>query len=149
MIAIIIIAILSVGIYLIINKGNETIQTSISSSNETKKTEEKTIESFKSKLQENGVSITNEIEKSAMMIGAEEGIGYEINKSVIEIYKFNEESNEEIAKNNIKSAKSKGIINMLSFNNMELKVKYNKGLCLVKFEKHPDKDKIVDIFTNL
>lgn len=145
LIFIIIIAILAIGIYFIINRGNDTEMTSI----KTTSSKEKTIEDFRKKLEENGLVITNTIQKSSTMIGAVEGIGYEINSSVIEIYKFDENSTEELSRNNIKSAKSTGIVSMPSFNNITLNVKYNNGLCLVNYENHPDKEKIIEIFNKL
>lgn len=145
LIFIIIIAILAIGIYFIINRGNDTEMTSV----KTTSSKEKTIEDFRKKLEENGLVIANTIQKSSTMIGAVEGIGYEINGSVIEIYKFDENSTEELARNNIKSAKSNGTVSMPSFNNITLNVKYNNGLCLVNYENHPNKEKIIEIFNKL
>lgn len=107
------------------------------------------IEDFKNSLQKSGLAITKESNKLATMIGAEEGYGYEINGEDIEIYRFNEKSNEELAKNNIKSAKEKGFVTMPDFNNMTFNVKYNKGLILGNYENHPDREKILKIFYQL
>lgn len=145
LIFIMIIVILAIGIYFIINRGNNTEMVSTN----TTSLKEKTIEKFKTKLEEDGLVIADTVEKSSTMIGATEGIGYEINGNVIEIYMFDENSTEELTKNNIKSAKSNGTISMPSFNNMTLKVKYNDGLCLVNYENHPNKEKIIEIFNNL
>lgn len=107
------------------------------------------IENFKNELQKSGVTITNETNKLATMIGAEEGYGYEINGQIIEIYKFDEKSDNELTKSNIKSAKEKGIVTMPDFNNITISVKYNKGLILASYEQHPDKEKILKVFNSL
>lgn len=140
-----VILITSISFIIISNsKTNETA----SKTNESK-VKEITISNFKDKLEENGFVITDVSQKSANLIGAEEGFGYEINGEFIEIYKFNEESTEDLSKNNIKSAKSDEKISMPTFNNMKFNVKYNKGLVLMNYEKHPNKDKILEIFNNL
>lgn len=140
-----VILITSISFIIISNsKTNETA----SKTNESK-VKEITISNFKDKLEENGFVITDVSQKSANLIGAEEGFGYEINGEFIEIYKFNEESTEDLSKNNIKSAKSDEKIRMPTFNNMKFNVKYNKGLVLMNYEKHPNKDKVLEIFNNL
>lgn len=108
------------------------------------------IEDFKSELIKNNFEITDEMTKLGSMIGANEvGYGYEINGSYIEIYEYDEESTEELTKQNIKSAKEKNVVTMPAFNNIELPAIYNKGLVLISYKDHPDKDKIVEIFNNL
>lgn len=150
---IIIIAVLAIGIYFIVNnKGEESTMTSTeaqqSTIGQTEEVKETNIEEFKTKLEESGLTISDTIQKSAELIGAEEGIGYEIDGEVIEVYKFNENSTDDLTKTNIESAKKDGKINMTTFN-MTLNVKYNKGLCLVRYENHPDKEKILEVFNNL
>lgn len=108
-----------------------------------------TIEDFKNKLVEEGLKIDKETPKAANLIGAKEGYGYEINGTAIEIYLFDEKSTDSATISNIKSAKENGTVIMPSFNNMKLNIKYNKGLGLVKYENHPDKNKILEIFNNL
>lgn len=107
------------------------------------------IQDFKETLENNGMVITNTTNKMGALIGAVEGYGYTVNGVDIEIYKFDEKSNEDLTKSNIKSAKEKGIITMPDFNNMTFTAMYNKGLLLLNYEQHPNKDKIVEIFNNL
>lgn len=150
---IIIMVALAAGIYFIINnKGKKSTMTSTESqksiTERTEKEKEITIEDFKTKLEESGLTISDTIQKSAELIGAEEGIGYEIDGTVIEVYKFNENSTDDLTKTNIESAKKDGKINMATFN-MTLNVKYNKGLCLIGYENHPDKEKILEVFNSL
>ncbi len=108
-----------------------------------------TIDYFIKKLEESDMIVTNKNEKSAQMIGAEEGYGLEINGAYIEIYSYDVNSKNDLTKSNIKSAKEKGIVTMPSFGDMELKARYNKGLVLVNYEEHPDSNEILKIFNNL
>lgn len=150
---IIIIAVLAIGIYFIIsNEGEKTTMTSteaqISTTEQTEEVKEVTIEDFKTKIEESELTISDTIQKSAELIGAEEGIGYEIDGAVIEVYKFNENSTDDLTKTNIESAKKDEKISMTTFN-MTLNAKYNKGLCLVGYENHPDEEKILEVFNSL
>ena len=143
LVIVIIVLIVAGGIFLVMNtqKNEET-----SSKTNSKQV---SIEDFKMALQNKNIIITEETKKSATMIGAEEGYGYEINGQSIEIYKFDEKSNIELTKNNIKSAKENGIVTMPDFNNMTFNVKYNKGLVLLNYEQHSNKEEILEVFNNL
>lgn len=136
-----IVALIVLGIYFV-TKGNKSKEVNSDS-------QEISIETFKNALQDKGLTVTEVTPKVGAMIGADEGYGYKINETSIEIYKFNEESNNELTKSNIEKAKNQGIIIMPDFNNMEIKGKYNKGLLLVNYEGHPNENEIVSIFTNL
>lgn len=107
------------------------------------------IEDFMKKLEEADLKINDKIKKSSELIGAKEGYGLEINGEYIEIYLYNTNSQEELTKSNIKSAKEKGIITMPSLDNYEMKAIYNKGLVLAGYEEHINKDKIIEIFNSL
>lgn len=138
---IVIVALIVLGIYFG-TKGKEGEEVNANS-------QEISIETFKNALQDEGITITEVTPKVGSMIGADEGYGYKINGTSIEIYKFNEESNNELTKSNIEKAKSQGIIVMPDFNNIEIKGIYNKGLLLVNYEEHPNENEIVSVFTNL
>lgn len=138
---IVIVALIAIGIYFG-TKGKESEEVNTSS-------QEVSIENFKNVLQNKGLTVTEVTPKVGAMIGADEGYGYKINGTSIEIYKFNEESNNELTKSNIDKAKNQGIIVMPDFNNMEIKGKYNKGLLLVNYEGHPNEDEIVSAFNSL
>lgn len=135
------------GVYFFMNNKNETEETASNLLDKT--TKELSIDVFKNELQKNELTISEETQKSAALIGAEEGYGYIINGNPIEIYKFDEKSTDDLTKSNIKSAKNDEKVTMPTFNNMTLKAKYNQGLCLINYENHPDKDKILEIFNNL
>lgn len=143
--AIVIAVLLIGGIYFITGKQSQS--TSTRETNNTNK--DVSIEDFKKALNERGLTITSENAKAGTLIGATEGYGYTINDGTIEIYKFDEKSSNDLTKSNIKSAKEKGIVTMPSFNNVTLNAKYNKGLVLISYDEHPDKDKILEIFNNL
>ncbi|MBP3463770.1 MAG: hypothetical protein J6K45_04740 [Clostridia bacterium] len=127
------------------------ISNHINEESETKNlSQDLSIEDFKSALLKNNFEITDEITKMGTLIGANElGYGYEINGAYIEIYEYDEKSSEELTKQNIESAKEKNVIIMPAFNNVELPAIYNKGLMLVSYEEHPNKEKILEIFNNL
>lgn len=117
--------------------------------NKSQKSSTVTIEELKNALENSGYVITNEITKSAELIGGKEGIGLEINGKFIEVYDFDLNSNEELTKSNVKSAKDNGKIIMPSFGNYELNAKINKNLILVSYDSHPDKDGILEVFNSL
>lgn len=146
--AIIVIVILVIGIYFIINNNKEEESTMTSITGQTEASKGITIEDFKTKIEENGLKVDNTVEKSAELIGATEGVGYEIDGETVEVYKFDENSTDELAKTNIESAKKDGKISMPTFETT-LDAKYNKGLCLIGYENHPDSEKILEIFNNL
>lgn len=107
------------------------------------------IEDFIKKLEEADLKINDKINKSSELIGAKEGYGLEINGEYIEIYLYNTNSQEELTKSNIKSAKENGTITFPSLDNYKIKAVYNKGLVLAGYEEHINKDKILEIFNNL
>ena len=137
------------GIYFLIRNKNTNTETTSTKTTVAQTKKENTIEKFKEELVNNGIKINEETQKSASLIGAKEGYAFEINGQAIEVYEFDEKSTEELTKDNIKSAKNSGTISMPTFNNMTLNVKYNNGLCLVNYENHSDKEKIIEIFNNL
>lgn len=133
-----------------INKNNEDSKNTQKVNSKIEEKQEVSIENLKKKIAENGLEITDETTKIGTLIGANEvGYGYEINGDYIEVYEYDENSSEELTKQNIKSAKEKNIITMPAFNNAELTAMYNKGLMLVGYEEHPNKEKIIEIFNNL
>lgn len=123
------------------NESKETFGSSISNGLE--------IKDFKEKLIQNSITIQEETAKAGNLIGAVEGYGYQINDKAIEIYKFDNNSKDELTTQNIKAAKEDGKVKMPSFNNIELDAIYNKGLVLVSYKGHPLESRIVEIFKGL
>lgn len=114
------------------------------------KTEIDTIEEFKNKLKDTGVMVDLETENTECdLIGASKGVSYMISDSLIQIYKFDENSTNELTVSNLKLAKEEGKVIMPSVNDTEINVIYNKGLILVNVEDNPEKDKIIEAFKSL
>lgn len=146
------ILILLFGVIIVINisKKQNTIVSNTTNQIETEANNSTlTIKLFKENLIKNGFTISNEIQKAAELIGANEGYGFEIDGSTIEIYNFNLNSEDSLTKSNINSAINEGKVYMPSLNNYSINAKINKNLVLVSFDAHPDKDKIIKIFNEL
>ncbi len=108
------------------------------------------IEDFKKKLEENEISIDEEVQiTEASSIGAVDGAKFTIQGESIQVYRYDLNSSDELATLNIKNASENGRIILPQLDDLELTVIYNKGLILANFENHPDKEKIIDIFKSL
>lgn len=112
--------------------------------------EKVTIEDFKKKLEESGITISMETEnKESKEIGASRGYTYMISEKVIQVYEYDLNNTDELTVTNIKMAQEKGKVVMPLMNNLEINVKYNKGLVLINYEEHPDSEKILEAFNSL
>lgn len=112
--------------------------------------EKVTIEDFKKKLEESGITISMETEnKESKEIGASRGYTYMISEKVIQVYEYDLNNTDELTVKNIKMAQEKGKVVMPLMNNLEINVKYNKGLVLINYEEHPDSEKILEAFNSL
>lgn len=109
-----------------------------------------TIQAFKEKLEENDIVIDEEtVDGESGLIGAAEGVSYKIENERIQVYRFDLDKTDELTVENLKKAQEEEKVVMPSFNNFEIKVKYNKGLVLINSENHPQKEKIIEIFESL
>ena len=105
--------------------------------------EKATIEDFKEKLEKNGVIIEAEAEnKESKEIGASRGYTYMISDKIIQVYEYDFNNTDELAK-------EEGKVIMPLMNNLEINVKYNKGLVLINYQEHPEKEKIIEAFDSL
>ena len=112
--------------------------------------EKVTIEDFKKKLEESGITISMETEnKESKEIGASRGYTYMISEKVIQVYEYDLNNTDELTVTNIKMAQEKGKVVMPLMNNLEINVKYNKGLVLLNYQEHPEKEKILEAFESL
>lgn len=112
--------------------------------------EKATIEDFKEKLEKNGVIIEAEAEnKESKEIGASRGYTYMISDKIIQVYEYDFNNTDELTVSNIKLAKEEGKVIMPLMNNLEINVKYNKGLVLINYQEHPEKEKIIEAFDSL
>ena len=108
------------------------------------------LEDFKKKLEEAEIEIDEETENTECeLIGASEGVTYLIANQEIQVYRFDFNKSEEITVKNLKMAQDEGKIVLPSFNNIEIKVTYNKGLILINNEEHEDWNSILEVFENL
>ena len=93
------------------------------------------LDDFKKKLEESDIKIDEENENTECeQIGASEGTTYIIENQEIQVYRFDFNKSEEITVTNLKMAQEEGKIILPSFNNIEIKVTYNKGLILINNE---------------
>lgn len=67
----------------------------------------------------------------------------------IQVYLFDESSEDELTVSNLKKAKEEGKVVMPSFDNYEFNVLYKNGLVVINVEENPQKDKIEEVFNNL
>lgn len=112
--------------------------------------EKVSIADFKSKLEENGIEIEMETEnKESKAIGASKGMTYMISGKIIQVYEYDLDTTEELSVSNLKLAREEGKVVMPLMDNLEINVKYNKGLVLLNYQEHPDKEKILEVFENL
>lgn len=109
-----------------------------------------TIDDFKEKLLEAGIDIGAESENTDCdLVGASEGVSYTISEQDIQIYRFDFNKSDELTVSNLKRAQDDGKIILPSFNNIEIKIVYNKGLILISAEDHPEWERIVEVFNSL
>lgn len=108
------------------------------------------VEDFKKKLKEADIEIDEETENTECeLIGASEGVTYLIDNQEIQVYRFDFNKSEEITVTNLKMAQDDGKIILPSFNNIEIKVTYNKGLILINNEDHEKWAVILGAFNEL
>ena len=112
--------------------------------------EKVSISDLKQKLEDAGIQIEAETEnKESKAIGASKGVTYMISGKVIQVYEFDLDNTEELSASNLKLAREEGKVVMPSMDNLEINVKYNKGLILINYQEHPEKEKILEVFESL
>lgn len=112
--------------------------------------EKASISDYKTKLEEASIEIVSEMENTeCQKIGASKGVTFMISGKIIQVYEYDENNTDELTISNIKLAKEEGKIVMPSMNNLEINVKYNKGLVLINYQGHPEEEKIVEVFESL
>ncbi len=105
---------------------------------------------FKEKLSDAELEVKDEFENTECeMIGASEGYTYLISNQEVQVYRFDFNKSDEITVKNLKLAQEEGKVIIPSFNNIEIKVVYNKGLILIKNEEHEDWDLILEAFKKI
>lgn len=99
------------------------------------------VEHFKS----NGFETGEVIGKAYSMMGAVEGFGIMINGEQIEFYRFDIKTTDEETKKNLETARTAGVYSM---SGMSFSAIMNGNMMLVRYEDHPEKDKIIEVFKN-
>ena len=94
-------------------------------------------------FQEKGFKIGKKSSKAFDMIGAANGFGVEINGHEIELYQYDLNKASEETKKNLESVKANGMMSMDGFSFPAI---LNGNILLVKYDEHPDGDKIAAAF---
>ena len=102
------------------------------------------IEQLLNYFKSNNLTVGEKEEKAYEMIGANNGCAVYINGSKIEIYSFDLKSDNELTKRNLQSAKNNGTVSAIG---IPINVKLNGDLIICNYEDHPDKDKIIELFS--
>ena len=87
--------------------------------------------------------VSSKSEKLYQMIGAIDGCGIKINGNSVEIYKF--DINDKGSKNILKNIESTNTFTVLG---MTFPAIVNGSFVLSSYNNHPDKDKIIESFSN-
>jgi hypothetical protein len=94
-------------------------------------------------FQEKGFKIGEKSSKAFDMIGAVNGFGVEINGHEIELYQYDLDKASEETKKNLESVRENGMMSMDGFSFPAI---LNGDILLVKYDEHPDGDKIAAAF---
>jgi len=116
------------------------------------------IKSFEKALAGMSLELEDKVAKDAVSIGAREGYGFDINGFGVELYLFDPASNDEKAKENLKTARESGFITIfgaeINGKSPMPKCTLNDSLVLIfPLEEygmaHPDKEAIVQAFMKI
>lgn len=104
----------------------------------------RSVEDFKEQLVKEGFTVGDNQLIAYEMVNANNGIKFELDGELIEVYEFdlNKLSNE--AKETTKQAEQ-GSISMSGFN---VPVKYNKGIMIARLDEHSQADKLIEILNS-
>lgn len=91
-----------------------------------------------------GLKVGDNKELAFAMLGASNGYKFDINGKPIEIYYYDSKKLTKDQKKFYDQAKN-GSVDMSGFN---LPVKFKNDIMLVRFDEHPNKDKILEVFNN-
>ncbi|WP_454053312.1 hypothetical protein [Clostridium sp. Marseille-Q7071] len=108
------------------------------------KAKDVTIDSIKQSFADAGMTIGENKEVMYQMIGANNGIKFDINDDTVELYFYDSKNLLENGKEYTKQAKE-GEVSLMGKN---MQVLYKDGFMLLNYDDHKDKDKIVETFNN-
>jgi hypothetical protein len=96
-------------------------------------------------FQQQGLSTGNIISKAFQMIGAEDGFGIIVEGEQVELYLFNPNTADKETLSNLDDARR---IGKFSFSGFSVPVVMNGNIMLTRYDEHPHKDKIIQVFKN-
>jgi ribosomal protein S19 len=99
---------------------------------------------LKQRFKDAGFTVGNSESVAYEMLGAKDGVKFNLDNELIEIYEYDMANLSEDIKILIEQAK-KGNVNLFGFN---IPVKFNDGLILVRYDEHSKANKIVEVFNN-
>lgn len=108
------------------------------------KAKDVTIDSIKQSFVDAGMTVGENKEVMYQMIGANNGIKFDINDDIVELYFYDDKNLLENGKKYVKQAKE-GEVSLMGGN---VPVLYKDGFMLLNYDDHKDKDKIVETFNN-
>ena len=126
-----------------------------SSNNETSKSQNNNVESsqssknkldeFKEKLKAEGFEVGENEVVAYDMIGANNGYKFKVDGELVEIYEYDKNNLSEDGKVKVQEAENGSI----DFGGMNLPVKYNNYLVLVRMDEHRKANEIIEVFNSL
>ena len=116
--------------------------TEVESTNEVNKSR---LDKFKEELKAKGYEVGDNEIVAYEMVGATNGYKFKVDGEPIEIYEYDESKLTDDGKQKLEEAK-KGSINMSGIN---MPVKYNNNLVLIRSDEHSKGNEILEIFNSL
>jgi len=127
------------------NSKKEDISNNDENSKEKEHTSEDPLAAVLKYFEEHGLVIGDKTGKAFDMLGAVNGFGVEVNGQNIELYLYDLEKADDSTLESLESVKANGMMTMSGFS---FSAKINGNLLLTAYDEHPDKDKIVELFSN-
>ncbi|MFR1708913.1 MAG: hypothetical protein ACLSV2_08435 [Clostridium sp.] len=109
------------------------------------KAKDVTIDSIKQSFADAGMTVGENKEVMFQMIGANNGVKFDINEETVELYYYDSKNLSDDGKEYVKQAKE-GSVSILGMSSKP--ALYKDGFMLINYENHKDKDKIVETFNS-
>jgi len=100
------------------------------------------LEALKQSFKDAGFKVGENKEAAFNMINATNGFKFAIDDETIEVYEYDKSKVTDEGKKTVEQAK-KGSI---SLGGLSLPVKYNNGIVLIRYDKHKEQEKILEVF---
>lgn len=112
---------------------------------ESSQTSQNRLDKFKEKLKSEGFEVGENEVIAYDMIGANNGYKFKVDGELVEIYEYDKNNLSEDGKVKVQQAENGSI----DFGGMNIPVKYNNYLVLVRMDEHSKADKIIEVFNSL